>query len=137
MARTSGYLDLGDVKSHHVLLFIIVMTLVVLFIMRKRIAEAHDRWRANRRVEGYNRVNGDSFVDDLESGLNSDTFSITSNISNNDPRGLAAAKEEIRKIMNEEHISFDEARLRYTRSELNRNNVDEDGLPRDPKLVTF
>lgn len=39
--------------------------------------------------------------------------------------------------MNTKGVGFDEARLEYTRSELNKNDIDENGLPRDPKLVVF
>lgn len=138
MGLFSGYSSI-EINTHYVLLFVSIMVIVVLFVMRNRIAEAHDRWRANRRVAGFSRVNGDSFLDDFESGFNSDTFSITSNISSSDPRSglLVAAKEQIREIMKNQHVSFDEARLQYTQSELSKHNIDTDGLPRDPKLVTF
>lgn len=125
---------LENVKSHHVLIVVFFAALIAGYHFRHRIAEAHDRWRGRRRAELHN-----SFLDDFEQGLNSDTFSITSNISTNDPRFglLVGAKDQIKKIMDEDGVSFDEARLRYTQSELNRNDVDSDGLPRDPRLVTF
>lgn len=39
--------------------------------------------------------------------------------------------------MDSKRKTFDEARLEYTQSELGRNGVDKDGVPLDPKLVTF
>jgi len=34
-------------------------------------------------------------------------------------------------------IGFDEARRVYMEQRFKRNNIGADGLPRDPKLVTF
>lgn len=75
----------------------------------------------------------------MESGLDSETFSISSNITNNDSRaGLAEeAKTEIKKLMTAQNLSFDEARLQYTTTRFGSNGIDSSGLPRDPKLVTF
>lgn len=81
-----------------------------------------------------------SFEDDVASGLSSSNFDLESNnIATNDNRaGLSeSAKLQIKKIMEEKGVSFDDARLEYTRNELSKNNIDENGVPRDPKLVMF
>lgn len=39
--------------------------------------------------------------------------------------------------MEQKGIGFDQARLEYTRKQLNQNNIDDQGVPKDPKLVTF
>lgn len=124
------------VKSHHIIGVLVIVGLVLLFHFRHRIAEAHDRYRMHRRVR-YSSVGG--FEDDLENGLNSNTFDIESNILNSDTRAglLQEAKEEIKKLMTSHDISFDEARLQYTQSQLNRHGINKDGLPSDPRLVTF
>lgn len=38
---------------------------------------------------------------------------------------------------NNPNLSFDQARLAFTKSKMLSNNIDENGLPKDPKLVTF
>jgi hypothetical protein len=54
-----------------------------------------------------------SFQDDLEGGLNSESFDIRSNIDSEDSRKglLEEGKREIKRIMNERGITFDEARV--------------------------
>jgi len=131
-------LDVSFPPSYLAICALIIMALGV-YVFRHRIAEAHDRWRGSRRANAAFVSLSGGFSDDFEAGLNSDNFSITSNISSNDPRHglLEQAKTEIMRIMNANHITFDEARLQYTQSEMNSNNIDSSGLPRDPKLVTF
>ncbi|KAK6458483.1 uncharacterized protein RJT20DRAFT_126525 [Scheffersomyces xylosifermentans] len=143
-SSTSGgymYTDDGEsrVKSHHVLLFVIIVGCLLLFHFRHKIAEAHDRYRTRTRSQNgfYNRLS--SFQDDVLRGFSSSNFDLEGNIESNDPRkGLSEeAKLEIEVIMNAKGKSFDEARLEYTQSELGRNGIHNDGLPNDPKLVTF
>lgn len=130
-----NYHALGKVKKHHVLLVLLILILVLIFHFRHKLAEVHDRYRMRRRL----RQAVGSFEEDLEEGLTSSNFDIESNISNNDQRPglLEDAKIAIRNIMEQENISFDEARLKYTRSRLNDNDIGDDGLPRDPRLITF
>lgn len=124
------------VKSHHILGVLVILGLVLLFHFRHKIAEAHDRYRMRRRLGRYSTVGG--FDEDLENGFNSNNFNIESNIHNNDPRGLLEeAKVEIKRLMTTQRLSFDEARLQYTQSQLNRHGINKDGMPADPKLVTF
>ncbi|KAK9379821.1 uncharacterized protein V2V93DRAFT_372432 [Kockiozyma suomiensis] len=78
-----------------------------------------------------------TFQSDLESGLSSEMFDLNENAS--DSRGGLAedSKLEIQNIMREQHIGFDEARAMYTARVLEQNNIDADGLPRDPRAVFF
>ena len=80
-----------------------------------------------------------SFTSDLEAGLSSSQFDISANIAEGDSRaGLdQRAKDEIRKIMRNRKVNFDEARRIYTEQRFARNNIGPDGRPRDPKFVSF
>lgn len=128
------------IKKHHVLAAIVVLIiLIVVYIFRHRIIGYVDRYRMRNRVSLYTPLDvSGSFQEDLEAGLHSDNFSLSSNIADGDPRTLQEeAKATITQIMESEGLSFDEARLAYTQRELERNNVDSTGLPRDPRLVTM
>lgn len=80
-----------------------------------------------------------SFTGDLEAGLTSSQFDIAANVADGDTRaGLdQRAKQQIRKIMKNRGVDFDEARRVYTEQRFARNNIGPDGRPRDPKFVSF
>ncbi|KAL9613736.1 MAG: hypothetical protein Q9167_001750 [Letrouitia subvulpina] len=80
-----------------------------------------------------------SFSNDVESGLTSDEFDLTSNITSDDSRaGLdQKGKREVQKIMKRNKLGFDEARRLYTEQRFANNNIGVDGRPRDPKFVSF
>lgn len=80
-----------------------------------------------------------SFAADIESGLSSSAFDLSGNVSAGDSRaGLDnASKREIQKIMKNRRVNFDEARRIYTEGRFAKNNIGPDGLPRDPKFVSF
>jgi len=80
-----------------------------------------------------------SFTGDLEAGLSSSQFDIAANVADGDTRaGLdQRAKQQIRKIMKNRGVDFDEARRVYTEQRFARNNIGPDGRPRDPKFVSF
>lgn len=80
-----------------------------------------------------------SFTADLEAGLSSSQFDIAANVADGDTRaGLdQRAKGEVRKIMKNRRVDFDEARRIYTEQRFARNNIGPDGRPRDPKFVSF
>lgn len=80
-----------------------------------------------------------SFTGDLEAGLSSSQFDIAANVVDGDTRaGLdQRAKQQIRKIMKNRGVDFDEARRVYTEQRFARNNIGPDGRPRDPKFVSF
>jgi len=80
-----------------------------------------------------------SFQADIESGLSSSAFDLSGNVSGGDSRrGLDdASKREIQKIMKTRRVNFDEARRIHTEGRFAKNNIGPDGLPRDPKFVSF
>lgn len=141
-SEENWYSDYGEawkkVKSHHILIFFLVIAVLVCFHFRHRIAQWHDRYRTRNRMR-YSSVGSNGFEEDIENGLTSDTFDLHSNIENQDSRDglLQAATESIKRIMRSEGVSFDEARLRYFRDELQDNGIGPDGIPTDKKTVTF
>ncbi|KAF4548116.1 Hypothetical protein D9617_31g063520 [Elsinoe fawcettii] len=86
----------------------------------------------------YTPVPG-SFRDDAEAGLSSSNFDLEANIEDGDARqGLDdQGKQEVRRIMKERRVEFDEARRLYVEERFGRNNIGRDGRPRDPKAVMF
>lgn len=96
-------------------------------------------WLGKRRIrlDGYSHL--PSFQRDIESGLTSSNFDLVVNNSGDTRKGLDEnAKSKILKTMEDNPgLSFDEARLKYTREELSKNQIGPDGIPLDPKTVTF
>lgn len=80
-----------------------------------------------------------SFAGDMEAGFSSGAFDLSGNVAEGDSRaGLdATAKREVRRIMRNRRVGFDEARRIYTEQRFAKNNIGADGLPRDPKFVSF
>jgi len=80
-----------------------------------------------------------SFASDIESGLSSSAFDLSGNVASGDSRaGLDdASKNEIKKIMKNRRVNFDEARRIYTEGRFAKNGIGPDGRPRDPKFVSF
>ncbi|KAL1960002.1 hypothetical protein VTO42DRAFT_670 [Malbranchea cinnamomea] len=99
-----------------------------------------DRWLPHVPVPSYfyQRL-PESFRDDVEAGLHSSDFDLSSNITEGDSRaGLdARGKREVLKIMKSRRVDFNEARRIYTEQRFAKNNIGPDGLPRDPKFVSF
>lgn len=46
-------------------------------------------------------------------------------------------KREVQKIMRQKKVGFDEGRRMYMEKRFKKNNIGADGLPRDPKFVSF
>ena len=80
-----------------------------------------------------------SFANDIESGFTSTDFDLATNVAAGDSRaGLdQQAKREVQKIMRSRKVGFDEARRMYTEARFAKNDIGPDGLPRDPKFVSF
>lgn len=124
------------VKLHHIVLVLVIVSALLVFHFRRKLAERFEVWRNNRRWTRLASVSG--FENDLENGFSSSNFDIGENIRNFDNRTLdETAKEEIRQLMQKHNLSFDDARLRYLRDKFQANNVDSTGMPMDPKTVTF
>lgn len=80
-----------------------------------------------------------SFATDIESGFSSVDFDLTSNVAAGDSRaGLEQqGKKEVQQIMRNKRVGFDQARRIYTEQRFAKNNIGPDGMPRDPKFVSF
>ncbi|KAG8630020.1 hypothetical protein KVT40_001639 [Elsinoe batatas] len=96
------------------------------------------RLLTRRSAVRYTPIPG-SFRDDAEAGLSSANFDLEQNIEGGDARqGLdEQGKEEVRRIMKERRVGFDEARRLYVEERFGRENIGRDGRPRDPKAVMF
>ena len=79
------------------------------------------------------------FMSDVEGGFTSSTFDLADNITEGDSRsGLdAQAKRDIQRIMKSRGVGFDEARALHMQGRFKGAGIGKDGLPNDPKLVTF
>lgn len=86
----------------------------------------------------YTRIPS-TFASDAEAGLHSSNFDLASNITGGDSRsGLdQAGKREVQRIMKRNRVGFDEARRIFMEQGFKKNNIGADGLPRDPKFVSF
>ncbi|KAK5997418.1 hypothetical protein PT974_02774 [Cladobotryum mycophilum] len=80
-----------------------------------------------------------TFAGDIEAGLSSGTFDLSGNVESGDRRaGLDdASKTEILRIMKKKRMNFDQARKVYMENRFKANGIGADGLPRDPKFVSF
>ncbi|KAF4468659.1 hypothetical protein FALBO_4459 [Fusarium albosuccineum] len=80
-----------------------------------------------------------SFASDIEAGLSSSTFDLSGNVEAGDSRaGLDdEAKAEVLSIMKKRRMNFDQARKVYMENRFKANGIGADGLPRDPKFVSF
>lgn len=80
-----------------------------------------------------------TFAGDIEAGLSSNTFDLSGNIEDGDGRaGLDDdSKREILKIMKRRRMTFDQARKKYMEQRFKDNGIGADGMPRDPKFVSF
>ena len=76
---------------------------------------------------------------DVESGFTSADFDLSSNIMEGDSRGGLdqKAKREIQRLMKIRGINFDEARRVYMEQRFKKHGIGEDGIPKDPKFVSF
>ncbi|EPS41211.1 hypothetical protein H072_4905 [Dactylellina haptotyla CBS 200.50] len=86
----------------------------------------------------YNRL-PESFTEDVEAGLTSESFNLVQNIDDEDSRaGLdAASKREILKIMKSKKMNFDQARTQFLTNKMAKNGIGPDGRPLDPRAVFF
>ncbi|KAE9971834.1 hypothetical protein BLS_004292 [Venturia inaequalis] len=79
-----------------------------------------------------------NFREDVEAGLHSADFDMTGNVEGDSRSGLdETAKKEVLRIMKRRGVGFDEARRIFMEQNFKKSGIGKDGLPRDPKLVTF
>ena len=76
---------------------------------------------------------------DVESGFTSADFDLTSNITEGDSRGGLdpKSKREIQRLMKIRGINFDEARRVHMEQRFKKSGIGADGIPKDPKFVSF
>jgi Fungal protein of unknown function (DUF2015) len=79
-----------------------------------------------------------TFQGDVEAGLHSADFDMTANIEGDSRSGLdEQGKKEVLAIMRRKKVNFDEARKLYMEKRFKREGISADGLPNDPKFVSF
>ncbi|KAI9345943.1 hypothetical protein BD770DRAFT_396607 [Pilaira anomala] len=122
-------------------LVLLLLLISICYVFRNQIREA---WSTiadkTNRLFGYHLLptNAGSFESDIEDGLTSSQFDLTTNLDEEDSRAGLKDKEEILRIMKRQNVSFDEARLIRQQKILKKNNIDPiTGLPLDPKFVQF
>jgi hypothetical protein len=78
-------------------------------------------------------------MNDVESGLTSADFDLSGNVMEGDSRGGldSKGKAEVQRIMKRRGVGFDEARRIYMQERFRREGIGEDGIPKDPKFVSF
>ncbi|KOS16669.1 UPF0357 protein [Escovopsis weberi] len=117
------------------LCFFLLVTAAAVFLTR-----AH--WLQHLHLPGAGYLYSalpSSFAGDIEAGLSSASFDLVANVEAGDPRaGLDdAAKADVLAIMKKRRMTFDQARKVYMEKRFRANGIGADGLPRDPKFVSF
>lgn len=124
-----------DYKFKLILLILFIVISLIIFHFRHKIGEFHDRLRLKRRSR-YINLN-DEFSQDLQQGLSSGNFDLEENVGDNRKGLNTDQKLAITQIMREQAIDFDEARMIYTKQQFTNHEIDANGVPLDPKTVTF
>ncbi|GBC03793.1 hypothetical protein RclHR1_05320010 [Rhizophagus clarus] len=119
------------------LLLLLLILLLVVCYYRQLILSYFPS--VNRRYQRLPAVfSSNSFHNDIENGLTSETFDLEQNLIDGDSRPGLEDSEEIKRIMKTDNVTFDQARLIRQQRKFKTNNIDpQTGLPKDPKLVTF
>ncbi|KIX10484.1 uncharacterized protein Z518_01567 [Rhinocladiella mackenziei CBS 650.93] len=121
------------------ILFVSVVFVSALYLTRARWTPyLPTRLQDAMSAFSYTRV-PNTFMGDVESGFTSADFDLSTNVMEGDSRGGLdqKAKREIQRLMKIRGINFDEARRVYMERRFKKNGIGEDGIPRDPKFVSF
>lgn len=79
-----------------------------------------------------------TFRDDVEAGLHSADFDMTGNVEGDSRSGLDEnGKRQVLRIMKRRGVGFDEARRIFMEQNFKKAGISNDGLPNDPKFVSF
>ncbi|KAF2666235.1 hypothetical protein BT63DRAFT_416636 [Microthyrium microscopicum] len=79
-----------------------------------------------------------TFRGDVEAGLHSADFDMTGNVEGDSRSGLDEnGKRQVLTIMKRRGVGFDEARRIYMEQNFKKAGIGSDGLPKDPKFVSF
>jgi hypothetical protein len=118
--------------------FFLLVTVTVLYFTRSYWRHRVPEFSFPGRNYLYSRL-PTTFAGDMEAGLSSSTFDLSTNIEEGDGRaGLdATSKAEILKIMKKRRLKFDDARKVYMENRFKANGIGPDGRPKDPKFVSF
>ncbi|SCW02592.1 LAFE_0F09890g1_1 [Lachancea fermentati] len=130
---------MASLNAHFLLWFILISILILAFHKRESIRYKFNEIKTKISHRLGNRIHlNDNFVQDLEAGLSSKNFDIVSQNRLDSRKGLdEGSKEEIKKLMHDRNITFDDARLLLMSQKFGNNNIAPDGTPMDPKAVTF
>lgn len=123
-----------NLKLSHVFVFLSIIFAILAFHFRARIKSSYRRFRERRGR--YSQLS-DGFQMDLEGGFSSNSFNLKDNYGDSRQGLDESAKDAISRIMEEENLDFDQARLQYTKRQFGKNAIGSDGTPLDPKTVTF
>ncbi|CEQ41264.1 SPOSA6832_02957, partial [Sporobolomyces salmonicolor] len=78
-----------------------------------------------------------SFEDAAEQGFSTTNFDLSGNLAGDSRAGLdEQTLTEVRRIMEQQQIGFDEARVVHMNRMFKRNGIGADGLPIDRKAIT-
>ncbi|SCU97943.1 LAFA_0G14378g1_1 [Lachancea sp. 'fantastica'] len=112
--------------------------IVLAFIRREQIRNNRVTWSGLRSfLNGGERIS-QGFTEDIEAGLTSNEFDLAAHNADDQRNGLDDdAKNQIKDIMNQDRVDFNQARLTYLRRQFSNNNIAADGMPLDPKAVAF
>lgn len=124
--------------------YVLYTTLLISIIVGSFLYYTRETWipwlpdKVQDALLGYSAL-PTTFMGDVESGFTSNDFDLAGNVMDGDSRaGLdERGKKEIQKIMKLRGIGFDEARRVYMEQRFKKNNIGADGIPRDPKFVSF
>ncbi|CEP61730.1 uncharacterized protein LALA0_S03e09582g [Lachancea lanzarotensis] len=121
------------------LVFVALLCCAVLaFIRREQIRNNRVTWAGLRGFLIRDPQISQGFTEDIESGLSSSEFDLWTHNLDDQRDGLDdMAKNQIKDIMKEDRVDFNQARLIYLRRQFSHNDIAEDGMPLDPKTVAF
>ncbi|RMZ86960.1 hypothetical protein DV736_g5817, partial [Chaetothyriales sp. CBS 134916] len=120
-----------------------IATWILISIIAGTVAVQDFLYRLPTSSAQYSRVptstDSNTFIDDAEAGLHSADFNLAENIEAEDERGGLDPEQrrEVVRLMKVRGIGFDEARREWMEKRFRKEGIGKDGLPRDPKLVTF
>lgn len=98
-----------------------------------------DRWIDRIPLHSYLYARlPQTFRDDVEAGLHSSDFDMTTNVEGDSRSGLdESGKREVLRIMKRKNVGFDEARRIFMENRFKKAGIGQDGVPNDPKFVSF
>jgi len=116
------------------LIGLVLLCLLALWSFRNRALHLLPPWISSR-LRHYAPLS--TFESAMEAGFSTSAFDLSGNVAGDSRAGLdERSLTEVRRIMEEMSLGFDDARLVRQKRILAKNGVDEYGYPMDPKAVT-